>query len=57
MTGKVKSIKEDIQLQFFNLDNPVLEEIKQELDNIDINSLSPVDALLKLIDLKKKSNK
>jgi len=57
LTGKVKSIKDDIQLQFFNLDNPVLEEIKQELDNIDINSLSPVDALLKLIDLKKKSNK
>ena len=57
LTGKVKSIKDDIQLQFFNLDNPVLEEIKQELENIDINSLTPLDALLKLRDIKKKSSK
>ncbi len=54
LTGKVKSIKDDIQLQFFNLDNPVLEELKEEISKIDINSLTPVEALLKLSELKKK---
>ena len=54
LTGKVKSIKDDIQLQFFNLDNPVLEELKDEISKIDINSLTPVEALLKLSELKKK---
>ena len=54
LTGNVKSIKDDIQLQFFNLDNPVLEELKDEILKIDINSLTPVEALLKLSELKKK---
>jgi DNA mismatch repair protein MutS len=54
LTGKVKSIKDDHQLQFFNLDNPILEELKEEILNIDINSLTPVEALLKLSELKKK---
>ena len=54
LTGKVKSIKDDIQLQFFNLDNPFLEELKDEISKIDINSLTPVEALLKLNELKKK---
>ena len=54
LTGKVKSIKDDIQLQFFNLDNPILEELKDEISKIDINSLTPVEALLKLNELKKK---
>ena len=54
LTGKLRSIKDDIQLQFFNLDNPVLEELKDEISKIDINSLTPVEALLKLSELKKK---
>ncbi|MDA8904010.1 DNA mismatch repair protein MutS [bacterium] len=54
LTGKVKSIKDDIQLQFFNLDNPIFEELKDEISKIDINSLTPVEALLKLSELKKK---
>ena len=54
LTGKVKSIKDDHQLQFFNLDNPILEELKEEILKIDINSLTPVEALLKLSELKKK---
>ena len=54
LTGKVKSIKDDHQLQFFNLDNPILEELKEEILKIDINSLTPVEALFKLSELKKK---
>ena len=54
LTGKVKSIKDDHQLQFFNLDNPILEELKEEILKIDINSLTPVESLIKLSELKKK---
>ena len=54
LTGKVKSIKDNHQLQFFNLDNPILEELKEEILKIDINSLTPVEALIKLSELKKK---
>ncbi|MCC7331790.1 MAG: DNA mismatch repair protein MutS, partial [Flavobacteriales bacterium] len=44
---------DDFQLSFFQLDDPVLENIKEELINIDINTLTPVDALMKLNEIKK----
>ena len=50
----IKSIKSDIQLEFFKLDDPALEEIKEELLDIDINSMTPMDALLKLSEIKRK---
>lgn len=43
----------DYQLSFFQLDDPVLENIKEELINIDINTLTPVEALMKLNEIKK----
>ncbi|MDB4534641.1 DNA mismatch repair protein MutS [Vicingaceae bacterium] len=54
-TKKVKSTidVEDMQLSFFQLDDPVLEQIKDELINIDINTLTPVEALMKLNEIKK----
>ena len=52
----IKSIKSDIQLEFFKLDDPALEEIKEELLEIDINSMTPMDALLKLSEIKRKIN-
>jgi DNA mismatch repair protein MutS len=42
-----------MQLSFFQLNDPVLEQIHEELKNVDINSLTPVDALLKLNEIKK----
>tara|TARA_A100001015_G_scaffold305715_1_gene398849 strand:+ start:26978 stop:29572 length:2595 start_codon:yes stop_codon:yes gene_type:complete len=45
-------INNDMQLSFFNLDDPVLAQIKDELSNIDINSLTPVEALIKLNQIK-----
>lgn len=39
---------EEFQLSFFQLDDPVLQEIKEELLKMDINTLTPVEALLKL---------
>jgi DNA mismatch repair protein MutS len=49
----IKSAKEDVQLSIFNLDNPVLEEIKEEILNLDINILTPVEALMKLNEIKR----
>lgn len=46
---KVKRIKEEsLQLSFFQLDDPVLENIREELTKIDINTLTPIEALMKL---------
>ena len=58
-----KSLKQEIsnskkdkdipQLSFFQLDDPVLSEIRQKIENLDINSLTPVDALVMLNEIKK----
>jgi len=51
---KVASGKdENLQLSFFQLDDPVLEQIKDELVKTDINHLTPVEALMKLNEIKK----
>jgi DNA mismatch repair protein MutS len=44
---------ENLQLSFFQLNDPVLESIHEELMGIDINVLTPVEALIKLHDIKK----
>ncbi|GEP49563.1 DNA mismatch repair protein MutS [Flavobacterium noncentrifugens] len=49
----IKSAKEDMQMSFFNLDDPLLEEIKEEILNLDINTLTPVEALMKLNEIKR----
>ena len=56
LNKEIKSIKDDIQLEFFKLDDPALEEIKEELLDIDINSMTPMEALLKLSEIKRKIN-
>jgi DNA mismatch repair protein MutS len=45
--------KKDTQLSFFQLDDPVLSQIKEEITKIDINSLTPLEALMKLNEIKK----
>ena len=49
----VKSSKDDMQLSIFNLDDPLLEEIKEEILSLDINTLTPVEALMKLNEIKR----
>lgn len=55
--GSSESIKrvteENMQLSFFQLDDPVLENIREELTKIDINTLTPIEALMKLNAIKK----
>ena len=41
------------QLSFFQLDDPVLSQVRDEILNIDVNSLTPIEALNKLNDIKK----
>jgi DNA mismatch repair protein MutS len=43
----------DIQMSFFQLNDPVLEQIHEQLISIDINTLTPVEALMKLNEIKK----
>jgi DNA mismatch repair protein MutS len=45
--------REGLQLSFFQLDDPVLQQIRDELLNIDINNLTPMEALNKLNDIRK----
>jgi len=44
---------DNLQLSFFQLNDPVLENIKEELEKTDINTLTPVEALFKLNEIKK----
>ncbi|MBU2950597.1 DNA mismatch repair protein MutS [Tamlana agarivorans] len=53
LTDKVKSIEDDMQLSFFNLDDPLLENIKEEILGTDIDTLTPVEALMKLNEIKR----
>ncbi|MDR9458207.1 MAG: DNA mismatch repair protein MutS [Salegentibacter sp.] len=48
-----KSAEDELQLSFFNLDDPLLEELKDELLQIDIDTLTPVEALMKLNEIKR----
>lgn len=55
-TGKQKKMSlpaQDYQLSFFQLDDPVLSNIKEELLKTDINTLTPVEALMKLNEIRK----
>lgn len=45
--------RDELQLSFFQLDDPVLEQIRDEILQTDINTLTPVEALMKLNEIKK----
>ncbi|MBQ8362214.1 MAG: DNA mismatch repair protein MutS [Bacteroidaceae bacterium] len=49
----VADSREGIQLNFFQLDDPVLCQIRDEILNLDVNNLTPLEALNKLNDIKK----
>lgn len=49
----IKAAKDEMQMSFFNLDDPLLEEIKDEILQLDINSITPMEALMKLNEIKR----
>ena len=52
-TENIKRVtEENLQLSFFQLDDPALENIREELTPIDINTLTPIEALMKLNKIK-----
>ncbi len=54
----LKTSSEDgMQLSLFQLDDPLLEEIREDILGIDINTLTPVEALMKLNEIKRRINK
>ncbi|WP_415373683.1 DNA mismatch repair protein MutS [Patiriisocius sp. Uisw_017] len=54
LSDKIKEIaKDDLQLSFFKLDDPLLEELRDEIADIDIDTLTPVEALMKLNEMKR----
>lgn len=55
LSGKAKELagESGMQLSFFQLDDPVLSQVKSEIKNLDINTLTPVEALMKLNEIKK----
>jgi DNA mismatch repair protein MutS len=48
-----QAIQPEPQLSFFNMDDPLLEEIKDEILSLDIDTLTPVEALMKLNEIKR----
>jgi DNA mismatch repair protein MutS len=55
LNGNIQQVAQDasMQLSIFQLDDPMLEQIREEIINIDINTLTPVEALMKLNDIKR----
>ncbi|MBQ8100052.1 MAG: DNA mismatch repair protein MutS [Paludibacteraceae bacterium] len=52
-TEAIGQSRDGLQLSFFQLDDPVLEQIRDEIKTLDINSLTPLEALNKLSDIKR----
>ena len=52
-TAEIASGRSGMQLSFFQLDDPVLGQIRDEILNLDVNNLTPLEALNKLNDIKK----
>ncbi|WP_315062526.1 DNA mismatch repair protein MutS [Capnocytophaga leadbetteri] len=55
-TEAVKAAQKEMQLSFFDMSDPRLDELKNDLLSLDINSLTPVEALMKLNEMKKLLN-
>src|SRR5690554_6797152 len=54
LTEEMKAItQEEMQLSFFKLDDPLLEELRDDILDIDIDTLTPVEALMKLNEIKR----
>lgn len=51
--AEVSENRGGMQLSFFQLDDPILCQIRDEILNLDVNNLTPIEALNKLNDIKK----
>jgi len=53
LTAEIASNRDGMQLSFFQLEDPVLCQVRDEILNLDVNNLTPLEALNKLNDIKK----
>ncbi len=53
--GELAGGREGLQMSFFQLDDPILKQIRDQIAGLDINNLTPVEALNKLNEIKKLS--
>ena len=51
--GEIAEHREGMQLSFFQLDDPVLEQVRDEIKGLNINNLTPLEALNKLSEIKR----
>jgi DNA mismatch repair protein MutS len=51
--GDLASQREGYQMSFFQLDDPVLKQIRDEIQHLDVDNLTPIEALNKLNEIKK----
>ena len=54
MEKQLNNFQDEEQLSFFKLDDPLLEDIRTEIVDLDIDTLTPVEALMKLNEIKRK---
>jgi len=54
ISSKISDVKDQYQLSFIKLDDPIIDEIKMQLTSIDIDNLTPIEALMKLHEIKRK---
>lgn len=55
-TQTIGTTREGMQLSFFQLDDPILEQIRDEVKSLDINNLTPLEALNKLSEIRRLVN-
>jgi len=53
LTENLNAVQDEMQLSFFNLDDPLLSDLKNEIIDTDIDTLTPIEALMKLNEIKR----
>ena len=53
LTENLNAVQDEMQLSFFNLDDPLLTKLKEEIIHTDIDTLTPIEALMKLNEIKR----
>ena len=53
LTDNLNAVQDEMQLSFFNWDDPLLSNLKEEILHTDIDTLTPIEALMKLNEIKR----
>ena len=53
MKSKLQNVAQPMQLNFFDIGDPRLDKIKKALDEMDLNSITPVELMMRVYEWKK----